>query len=788
MEQLVPKRPNLKQSYKKVELVSNHYDFSTDNINVHRFTASLHSEHQRDQEAIILTTLERMEEIVREEIGEFFITGGMVYSFKPLRGKESLILKDGESRVLSLTPNGSALKLGELAQARSGDKEETIRFLNVVMKKWMSQFGYFELGISGKFFKYDKSFGHVNDSLMVLQGCKITFDLYIGAKPKMQIDYCTRVISKENLWLSILREIQRGRGNVDYEKISTKKINSHHSFLQLAGANKIIRIHGIDLEKTAQSPSPVQGYRTYQEYYEKEFGKRLKYPDQYLVFRMKKREKGIKNGKKVFERIKEYYLPEFLVGTGLTNAQKNNYKIMNGVAKYTKLWPDARMEKIDQLGRMLGKSKYNPIGLNPDLNSNKVFGIEMKVPKIFMRKARGQRAAIMPKKGNFFMQHNYLDNHRVDRWTCIYEEDDDYCEEMVHLLIQSAKNNGFSLPTPDYVRMNYGDKPVEYKKAIKTASQNNSEFVVFILSDKTADKAYKALKKAAGKCCGLISQVIRMKDKYLGGRLRRGFGENVIRQIFSKLGKAPWEVEVPQVCRKDAEGLMIIGADVFHSRGKDSVAALVGTRNASFTKTSSFYRAQKMGQEIMKNISEMVIQAVEEYRNTMKQLPKKILFYRDGVGAGQVDSVKNLEIKLILDSLSKKYGAKKPKLTFVLVTKRINDRFFDVSNPRKITNPRNGLIVYDGVVKGTWEFFMVAQNVTQGTATPTRYQVLHDDMKIGADSLLNLTYSQTFTYFNWSGAVKVPGVCQYAHTSAYFQGQAYTDQNHPRLRLYPHYI
>ena len=45
------------------------------------------------------------------------------------------------------------------------------------------------------------------------------------------------------------------------------------------------------------------------------------------------------------------------------------------------------------------------------------------------------------------------------------------------------------------------------------------------------------------------------------------------------------------------------------------------------------------------------------------------------MGEGQQNVVINKEVNKILEALREKYGEKAPKLTFFIVTKRIEDRF-----------------------------------------------------------------------------------------------------------------
>lgn len=59
---------------------------------------------------------------------------------------------------------------------------------------------------------------------------------------------------------------------------------------------------------------------------------------------------------------------------------------------------------------------------------------------------------------------------------------------------------------------------------------------------------------------------------------------------------------------------MIIGADVYHSKGKESVSAVVGTINTDYSKFVSLSSVQlKRGQEIMKEVKDMVLDCVNTF-------------------------------------------------------------------------------------------------------------------------------------------------------------------------------
>jgi len=121
------------------------------------------------------------------------------------------------------------------------------------------------------------------------------------------------------------------------------------------------------------------------------------------------------------------------------------------------------------------------------------------------------------------------------------------------------------------------------------------------------------------------------------------------------------------------------------------------------------------------------------------------MFYRDGCGDGQLPLVKNEEVPAVLLAL-KQAGEDlgvadyAPKLTFTIVTKRVNMRFF-VINGQSLVNPLPGTVVDDVVTRPErFDFYMVPQFVNQGTVTPVNYNIIHDDNAFTPDQHHKLAF------------------------------------------------
>jgi hypothetical protein len=49
-----------------------------------------------------------------------------------------------------------------------------------------------------------------------------------------------------------------------------------------------------------------------------------------------------------------------------------------------------------------------------------------------------------------------------------------------------------------------------------------------------------------------------------------------------------------------------------------------------------------------------------------------------------------------------------------------------------------------------YDFFVVSQSVTQGSVSPTSYNVISDNTGLDPDKMQRLAYKLTHCYFNWS--------------------------------------
>jgi aubergine-like protein len=318
-------------------------------------------------------------------------------------------------------------------------------------------------------------------------------------------------------------------------------------------------------------------------------------------------------------------------------------------------------------------------------------------------------------------------------------------------------------PTPVQLR---DDRVETFKQAMQENINSDTTMAVFVLGSNRKDR-YDAIKKF---CClerPVPSQVILAKN-LRDSRKSMGVMTKVAVQMNCKLGGEIWAVSIPM------SKVMICGIDTYHDSVKKSasVCAFVATVNAEKTKFFSRATLQETHQELSDNLTLSMKSAILQYAKINNDFPEKIIIYRDGISDGQLGVVLEHEVGQIVKSFQLIKPDYNPRVAFIIVKKRGNARFFQKSS-NVIINPSHGTVIDNTVTRVEWyDFYLISQFTTQGTVNPTHYNVIWDTTGLKPDHLQKLSYKLTHMYYNWSGTIRVPALCQYAHKLAFLVGQS----------------
>ena len=324
------------------------------------------------------------------------------------------------------------------------------------------------------------------------------------------------------------------------------------------------------------------------------------------------------------------------------------------------------------------------------------------------------------------------------------------------------------------------------EQAVADAVKTKPSIVIMILKDKnkTYLSWYALFKSLMDQNYGLPSlclslKKLRDKNKFKDGKPLpadeksnvANYAYNVGMKLNIRLGNTNHSIESTNfdVLPKDTNDncdTLILGADVVHPGvssvdGTPSIAALVGSVDGDFAKYLGSMRKQKyvkgtMSTEIIdsQNMRAMARERLQAWHEVNNRYPSHILYYRDGVGDSQFDDVVNKEVEAIRDAYTDvvqktPQANSSPKISAVVVVKRHNTRLYPTPNgsKSKTGNCQPGTVVDSSITHPhNFDFFLTSHDALQGTARPTHYTVLLNEMAFSATGIQDLTHKLCYTY------------------------------------------
>jgi len=557
-----------------------------------------------------------------------------------------------------------------------------------------------------------------------------------------------------------------------YDQI--KKVKREEACRQIIGAmvltvynKRNYKIDDIDWDKTPLSQfSNRQGAsQTFKDYYQSRWGLTVKDEEQPLL-------KSEVKGMEVF------LIPELCVQTGLTDDIRNDFKIMKDMADATKKQPKQRLlESAELVKAMLNKPETSgalsewkveistePIALR---------GRSLAAGKIKM--GDNKTFNINEQNGGFDreVQNKMFSQGRLKTWGVMFpERESKLCDSFLNTLNQVVRTFRIDCSQPKKFPVrteNWSD----WDRKLREVLNPEVDMMVCILpGNRGKSRLYDDLKKLTFSSLPVPTQAVLTgtlkKDKGL-----RSVVNKLIMQINAKVGGTPWALE-NMPCGEIPT--MVVGMDVFHKTNCPSVLGFVATTDPFFSKYTSVAKVNAPSEEVCSKLAECVYNSVLEFKKDNGNTdPKRIIVFRDGVSDSQRLSVLRGEVPQFFQAFTRLKEenkiAEQPKLLVCVVNKRINSRFY-LDKSGTVENPPLGTCVDSKVVgNGTYEFFVCPARATQGAMTPTHFFVVYDDTGLPSEQVHQMAYRMCFGYYNWSGSIRVPAPCQYAHKLAYSYGE-----------------
>ncbi|XP_025914599.1 piwi-like protein 1 isoform X1 [Apteryx rowi] len=530
--------------------------------------------------------------------------------------------------------------------------------------------------------------------------------------------------------------------------------------------NKTYRVDDIDWDANPKCTfTKADGSEiSYIDYYKMQYNQEITDLNQPLLVSQPRRRRGsLMPGPAVL-------IPELCYLTGLTEKMRNDFNMMKDLSVHTRLTPEQRQREVGRLIDYLQKDdsvqrELRDWGLSFDSNLLSFTGRVVQAEKIHQA---GRVFDYNPHFADWSKETRgapLINAKPLDNWLLIYTRRNyDVANALLQNLFKVTPSMGIRMNKAIMIEVD--DRTEAYLRVLQQNVTSDTNIVVCLLSSSRKDK-YDAIKKYLCTDCPIPSQCVIARTLNKPQSIM-SIATKIALQMNCKMGGELWSVEIP------LKQLMVVGIDCYHDTvsGKRSIAGFVASLNQAMTRWFSRCVLQDHGQELVDGLKACLQTALRDWFKWNKYLPSRVMVYRDGVGDGQLKTLVNYEVPQLLDCLKSVGKDYNPRLSVIVVKKRVNTRFFAQSGGRP-QNPPPGTVVDVEVTRPEWyDFFIVSQAVKSGSVAPTHYNVVYDSSGLKPDHVQRLTYKLCHMYYNWSGVIRVPAPCQYAHKLAFLVGQS----------------
>ncbi|XP_062913289.1 piwi-like protein 2 isoform X1 [Mobula hypostoma] len=535
--------------------------------------------------------------------------------------------------------------------------------------------------------------------------------------------------------------------------------------------NRTYRIDDIDWDKAPTSSFCMANGKsiTFCEYYSKNYGITIQDLNQPLLVHRPKPRRG-PQGQLIRNEI--LLVPELSYMTDIPDQMKKDFHTMKDMSAQINKSPE---QSALALRKLLNNIKENASAQEElslwglDIDSD-VFETEARVlpPEKIVLRHKSFSCGPDVNWSREVAREKVISGVPMHCWALFFPKHSaTYAKELVKLMSKVAEPIGMSFLQPAYVELK-DDRTQTYIRTLQSHLESGSSIqIVVCIVTGNRDDLYHAIKKL---CCvqsPVSSQVINVRTLSQTARIRN-ICHKILLQINSKLGGELWGVDIP------LKQLMVVGVDVYHDpiRGKQSVVGFVASLNKSMTKWFSRVMFQMPEEEIISGLKICMVASLKKYHEINHCLPAKIAMYRDGVADSMLNTVKDYEIPQLLRCFEV-FPDYHPKLMLVVVQKRVATNLCTKGKSGRLEVPLPGTVLDHTIISQEWfEFFLLAHAVRRGCGTPTRYICLLNTMNLSPDHIQRLTFKLCHLYWNWSGTIRVPAPCKYAHRLAFLCGQS----------------
>ena len=470
-------------------------------------------------------------------------------------------------------------------------------------------------------------------------------------------------------------------------------------------------------------------------------------PDDIIVEQISKR----KN-----EKFVDKFPSSVLKAMGITDAERSNGSIMKEIAAHTKIPSDRRKQKLDEFVKQLKEDSnsskfFEQWGLLIG-NNIKTHGKIIRSPQLtFSDKNKDGEFKDITLNDRYSYQQELRNISLVSspeyNGPCLFIGVDDI-DRVLDEIKSVSFGLKFKLPKIEKIQIN-NSHPNDYcNEVINYINERETPcFVVCILPDSSKDR-YDGIKRLLTVQLGIPSQCVVPGPKY-----NKSVATNIAIQIASKTGGVLCHVSTNILPIRNT---MLIGLSMTSSKGSPAVCAATATTDRRMTQFYSDSTNTSGHEKVISKdfLEEFLTNSLEKWKEYNGEYPKRIVVYREGVSYGQMPRLKKEEVETIKDLLIEIDS--NISLAYIIAQKRSSIRI--MKGEHNLDNALPGTVVTDEIsTHGVAEFYLISHYANQGSASPTRYTIIHQTPDIWKDDqLIKLTHYMTLQYPNWSGSIRIP--------------------------------
>ena len=733
----------------KKEIYVNLFEFNiVKELKLFKYPLIIKPEIESDAYKLLQTIIRKIKYEMELIYGAFTISGDSLYSMKKIENKnifKTTIYLKGKFDYIIEVQNFSNEKIIKQEDAKKDNL--TKQFIEIIIK---------DILLSNPNLEFDKGLFVLKKDKTKIESNRVSINYYPGFINKfvetekgnfINVSLKNKIESTENILEYLNRRKYKNKDN--QYKLTKDLIGRWFYF-----GKKKYKINEILFDRNPTNHSIyVDGKSmTIKDFYFQKFKIKINDNSQPLILNNKK---GPQN-----KILKSYYLPELCTFSGLDEDQQKNNFFMKELSSITKITPETRINQTNkflellldetknekQQGQLTSKEKSELYGVKVCPSKESFYGYLMEEPKIL-----AGRSKIINTKARIFP---LLKRVKMTSWLCFYEKSNyDDADTLYKCLSKASTAFGLTISEPNWVEMNSNSKLEEWidNAEYYLNSSDEFQFVIFLLGNKN-NKLYDELKKHSLCKNGYVSQVIKTTSLKSKGMMSTC--SKILLQINAKLGGISYKTIIDKSIQE--RDIMVVGVDSSHFNKRTAVA-MVSTIDENF---ADFYNKENILDDSDDKyrfcVSSFLEEAIPKYKEKNNKFPKNIIIYRQGISDNIINLLKDEIIQI--EQVCKKNNI---LFYYILVNTRTTFKFFEkVGN--EYFNPGAGLLVINGVTNpDKFEFFIQPQQVTGGSATPTRFHVAYGNMNF-PEMIPKFTYDLCHIYSNWQGTVRIPNVIKAA--------------------------